>query len=137
MKLVDQILKLSKEIIALEQQEKRLRALRERKKLELAALANSEPGATAQVESPGRAGTLTVQVMAVLLARAGEQLTVDDIRSQLSGNSDENSVRTALSRLKQSGQVINPERGRYTAAEAVATDKEEPQEEPATTEPTE
>lgn len=113
MKVVEQVLRLSKEIFALEQQEKRIRAEREAKKLQLAKLLRDQGGdapATGDEEPP--VGSVPSQVLALFQSRLGEPLTVDQIEQQLPG-CDRNSIRTALSRLKAARQIENPDRGTY------------------------
>jgi hypothetical protein len=112
-KVVEQVLKLSKEIFALEHQEKRLRAEREAKKLQLAKLLREQDGdAPSAGEEEAPVGSVPSQVLALFQSRLGQPLTVDQIEQQLP-SCDRNSIRTALSRLKAARQIENPDRGTY------------------------
>src|SRR5687768_5227190 len=94
---VDQVLKLSKEIFQLEQQERNLRAKREQKKAELARVLAGESLPTA-ARPEYRAGTLTSRVVQLLSTRYPECLTAEAIASNLA--TDTPTVRSTLSRLK-------------------------------------
>ena len=118
---VDAVLKLSKEILRIEEQEKRLRARKEEKKAALSRLLAGEGPADPRSD---RSATLSARVLDFIVQRYPSTVTVDDISSAM--GADQNTVRTILSRLKAPGQIENPNRGEYRARKApVAKEGEE------------
>jgi len=109
---VDQALKLSREIMKLEQRERHIREKREQKRQELAQLLAG--GSLPQPERPEyRPGTLTSKIITLLEAKYPETLTTEAIAGTL--QSDTPSVRSTLSRLKSQHHVDSPNRGEYRA----------------------
>lgn len=108
---VDIVLKLSREIIALEQQERAIKAKRESKKAELASiLAGDTPP---EPRADFRPGSAAQRIIDVLNAEYPAALTAEDIAKRT--NIETNAVRTSLSRLKSAHQVTSPSRGAYQA----------------------
>src|SRR5204862_2941040 len=109
---VDQALKLSREIMKLEQRERHIREQREQKRQELAQLLTGE--ALAPAPRPEyRPGTLTSKIITLLEAKYPEALTTEIIANTL--QTDTPTVRSTLSRLKSQHHVDSPSRGEYRA----------------------
>ncbi len=109
---VDQALKLSREIMKLEQQERSIRARRDEKRTELAKLLAGESiGPPPKPEY--RPGSLTSKIMQLLSTRYPESLTTEAIANAL--ETDPPSVRSTLSRLRSAHQIESPSRGEYRA----------------------
>lgn len=109
--LVDQALKLSREIMKLEQQERHLREKREQKRAELARLLSG--GELPAQKQEYRPGSLTSKIIGLLQARYPEALSAEAIASAL--QTDPATVRSPLSRLKAQHHVESPSRGEYRA----------------------
>lgn len=109
---VDHVLKLSREILKLEQQERNLRAKRDEKRAELARLLTGE-NSPPLPQPDFRAGSLTSKVMHLLTTVYPQALSAETIASTLESNTP--SVRSTLSRLKTAHQVDSPSRGEYRA----------------------
>jgi DNA-binding transcriptional ArsR family regulator len=109
---VDIVLKLSREIIALEAQERAIRAKRDAKKEELTRVLNGE----APLEAPKsdfRAGSAVSRIIEILIAEYPKALTAEDLTRHT--GIEMNAVRTSLSRLKNAHQITSPSRGEYRA----------------------
>lgn len=116
---VDQVLKLSREILKLEQQERSIRARRDEKRAEMAKLLAGE---NLPLPRPDyRAGSLTSKIVHLLATTYPAILTAEAIASTL--ETDTPTVRSTLSRLKTAHQVESPNRGEYRA---VIHDDEKP-----------
>lgn len=108
---VDQVLKLSREILKLEQQERGIRARRDEKRAEMARLLAGE---NLPSERPDyRAGSLTSKIVHLLSTTYPAILTAEMIANSL--QTDTPTVRSTLSRLKTAHQVESPNRGEYRA----------------------
>jgi hypothetical protein len=117
---VDQVLKLSREILKLEQQERSIRARRDEKRAEMARLLAGEN--LPPLPPPEyRAGSLTSKIVHLLSTKYPAILTAEMIASTL--DTDTPTVRSTLSRLKTAHQVESPNRGEYRA---VIHDEEKP-----------
>jgi predicted Rossmann fold nucleotide-binding protein DprA/Smf involved in DNA uptake len=110
---VDAVLKLTREIFHLEQQERAVRAKREARKLELARLLAGEPGNEAQQRPEFRPGSLPARVLELLTASAPTSMNADAMARAL--GHDINAIRAVLSRLKAGGQIEKTGRGEYRA----------------------
>lgn len=110
---VDAVLKLSREIFHLEQQERSIRARREAKKAELARLLAGEAAPAEAERSEFRAGSLPARVLELLVAETPNAMTADALARVVAR--DVNSIRTVLSRLKALGHVEKIGRGEYRA----------------------
>ncbi|HEY8165466.1 MAG TPA: hypothetical protein VIF83_07930 [Gemmatimonadaceae bacterium] len=109
---VDQVLKLSREILKLERQERGIRHKRDLKKAELARLLAGEGVVPTRV-AEFRPGSMTARVAALLLSKYPESMTAEAIANAL--GTDAPSVRSTLSRLKTADQIESPNRGEYRA----------------------
>jgi hypothetical protein len=109
---VDQALKLSREIMKLEQRERHIREKREQKRQELAHLLAG--GALPPPDRPDyRPGTLTSKIITLLESKYPQTLTTDAIATTLETATP--IVRSTLSRLKSQHHVDSPSRGEYRA----------------------
>lgn len=109
---VDQVLKLSREILKLERQERSLRHKRDLKKAELARLLAGESAPAARM-AEYRPGSMTARIVSLLVSKHPESMTAEAIAQTL--GTDVASVRSTLSRLKSADQVESPNRGEYRA----------------------
>lgn len=108
---VDTVLKLSREILKLERQERTLRHKRDLKKAELARLLAGDTSAPARTEY--RPGTMTAKIVSLLVSKYPDSMTAETIAQTL--DTDPASVRSTLSRLKNAEQIESPGRGEYRA----------------------
>ena len=109
---VDHVLKLSREILKLERQERNLRHKRDLKKAELARLITGEGTPPVRI-AEFRPGSITARVMDLLTTKYPASMTTEEIATTL--GTDPGSVRSTLSRLKNADQIESPNRGEYRA----------------------
>ena len=108
------VLKLSREIFHLEQQERAIRARREAKKVELARLLSTDGRNLAAVRPDFRAGSLPAQVLDAVGSGVQQSFTAEQLAEML--GREVSSIRAVLSRLKSLGHVEKAGRGEYRLA---------------------